>query len=74
MSVCEDGIVHFVLDFAAVSVNRKNFFRSRKSKFQLRLQPPAPDSFVRYLENYRAFLDLSNKIKIVTIYKNFQQP
>ncbi len=30
---------------------------------------PAPDSFIRYSENY--LFDISYRIKIVTIYKNF---
>jgi hypothetical protein len=31
---------------------------------------PVPDSFLRYLENYLFLPWVSNKIKIVTIYKN----
>jgi hypothetical protein len=39
--------------------------RSRKTEFRLWAQ----DSFIRYLENY--LFELSNRIKIETIYKNF---
>jgi hypothetical protein len=52
MSVCEDGIVHFILDFATVSVNRKKIFEAENPNFS----SGSTDSFVRYLENYCAFL------------------
>jgi hypothetical protein len=47
-------------------------FASKTKEPQIRISTPAPaaalNSFTRYLEI--TFLDLSNKIKIVTIHKN----